>query len=284
MRRSQVRRPDSQRVSQRVSQQVGQQIRQVRQIERQLEVGRQNLAAHSRRCDQQFRHRQRQRQLFTNLGQAHGHIRGRDGQALAVQTQCVGGFYHRRCMVAVIAPGVDGFGPIGQVIQRVRGQLAQRRVHLCGMRQVGIENLLTGPGGFTKVTQTDHARAALEGVEGPAQAGQVGGAVGCVGQVLQARARFGHHFTNFFDEDLAHFGVVFKARVTRRNGFVRSHRDGCRRRHRRRGGRRGQTQQVSGQCVAHGLALCRVFTLAQRAAHAAQGAGQAGLVGGDGLL
>ena len=150
---------------------------------------------------------------------------------------------HGGGVVAGTAALGDGLDPVAQVSQGVLRQQTQLRVHVRRLRKAGIEELLAGPGGFAEVAQADHARAALERVEGAAHRRHVLRVVRRVGQPLDGGGGVGDDFARFFDEDLAHLDVVFETRAAHRGGFGRRHR--CRR---RQGLGHGRTQASHGGC------------------------------------
>ena len=81
--------------------------------------------------------------------------------------------------------------------------------------QPGVEHLLEGPGGLAEVHQPDHARAALERVEGAAQHGQLAAVVRPRAERRHGGQAVVQHFAGLVQEDvlevvfleLRHFGV-----------------------------------------------------------------------------
>ena len=106
--------------------------------------------------------------------------------------------------------------PSGQGLQRLVGQLQQRRRHGLFLGQPGIERLLHGPGCPTELGQAHHARAALEGVEGAAQRGLLAQVAGFGVQCLHGR-QAGHDFARLLQEDIQKLrivvGIVVGARI-----------------------------------------------------------------------
>ena len=67
------------------------------------------------------------------------------------------------------------------------------------------------PGGLAEVHEADHARTALEGMEGAAHGRHLAHVIGAFRQLGQRIASGLHHLARFLEEDLAHLGVVFEA-------------------------------------------------------------------------
>ena len=91
------------------------------------------------------------------------------------------------------------------------GELDQRRLGRALLGELGVEDLLAGPGGFAEGLQPDHPRAALERVEGAPQRRQQ---AEVAGRVLQAAAHAACassiDLARFLEEDLAHLVVVLE--------------------------------------------------------------------------
>ena len=112
---------------------------------------------------------------------------------------------------------VDGIDPSVKFAQCIGGEAVQRGVDARVFGQARVVDLLTGPRGVAEVAQADHARAALERVEGAAHQRDVAQPLGVGRQVLQRLARLRDDLARFFDEDAAHLGVVFQAGLARRH-------------------------------------------------------------------
>ena len=226
-----------------------------------------------------------QRRFCHRRGRRHGcrrHCHGRtaralrhgNGQEFTGQAKRIGRTRHIDGLVAVVFAHGDGLGPVGQVGQRLGGELPQRAVQPRCIRQTVVVELFAGPAGFAELFQPDHARAALERVEGPPHVGEVGAVLGRFTQTRQRRVRVGDDLAGFFDEDVAHLHVVFQTSATRRRGCWRRHRG--RSRHRRRARRRQRGHGI-GQFAAHGLARIGAHCSAQRVLCAGQQPCQLGL-------
>ena len=207
--------------------------------------------------------------------------RQRDRQARVLQPQRVGGPGQDGGLVAALAAGRNGLGPVAQVDEGVAGEAAQHRVHVRPLRQARIEELLAGPGRIAEVLQPHHAGAALQRVEGAAHHGHVQRTVGRVVQAADRAMGIGDDLARFLDEDVAHLRVVFQAGAALRRGLGR--------RHGRRGRQlfgRGHPPAGHGrrELGAGGLAGLRVGVVEQRRMSHAQQAGQFGLVRSQRLL
>ncbi len=208
----------------------------------------------------------------------------------------------------VVAAGLavgDGVDPVAQVGQDVVREAQQLLVGMRRIGQPGVVELFAGPGGLAEVGEADHARAALEGVEGTTHGRQLADVGAVVRQVGQGFMRTLHHLAGFLQEDLAHLGVVFQAGGSRSRGGRRGrhgcgdgggHRSRGHHGHGRRGSREfgrqgggvgGGVDEVGhhlGQLFAHGLALLFVLRVLERRMGRADGLGQHRLVGHQGLV
>ena len=152
-------------------------------------------------------------------------------------------------MVAAVFTGGDRFGPATHVVERFFGEATQRGIHARAVSELGVEELLAGPGRFAEMVQADHAAAALEGVESAPHHRHLVAGIGCesavraVSALVHRVAGVFQDLTRFFDEDLAHLAVVFEPGATGRCGPRWWH--GCRRWQRQRQCvRRGQREQA----------------------------------------
>ncbi len=122
--------------------------------------------------------------------------------------------------VAVVAPGGDRLGPAGEVVEGLGREPGKRLVETRRTREARVVQLLASPGGLAEVAQPDHARAALERVEGAPHRRQRGDVVGLLRERGERLARTGDDLARLVDEDLAHLVVVLEAGVcgVRRRG------------------------------------------------------------------
>ena len=182
--------------------------------------------------------------------------------------------------MAVVTAGGDGLGPAVQVVERLAGEGAQRGVHRRRHGQARVEQLFAGPGGFAVVLQPDHARAALERVEGAAHRRHLAQVLGLLRQPRHRGACVVDDLARLLDEDLAHLRVVFQP------GLPRG-RDTCRRHRRRRRQGLGRRRREGGhglrEFVAHGLARRGIGGLVERRLRTAHRPCQGRLLGSGGL-
>ena len=121
----------------------------------------------------------------------------------------------------------DVIGPSTEGAQRLGGELQQRFLDGFLLGQPGIERLLHGPRGFTKFVQPHHARATLEGMEGPPQRGLLAQVTRCSTQRVNGRQAGGDNFARLFQEDVEQFILAIVLRqgcgsdVARRNHWKR---------------------------------------------------------------
>ena len=140
-------------------------------------------------------HRQPAGRITQQLGRAQQPV-GREGAGIAVG---------------------QGLHPLFKIAAGVAGELAQRGVgQPAGLGQAGVVDLLTSPGGHAKRHQPDHARTALERVEGAAHGGERGFVVVAGLQHSQRLPGAGQHLTGLVEKHLAHLGVVFQTAGQRR--------------------------------------------------------------------
>ncbi len=148
-----------------------------------------------------------------------------------MQAQGVGALAQRCGAVAAEALGGDVGHPGVEVVEGLVREVQQRLVGALLVGQAGVVQLLAGPAGFAELVQPDHARAALERVEGPAHGGHVLQVLALLAQGLQGLAGGLADFLGLGQEDLQHFlvqgGGIF--------GDGRA--DGRQLRHHRRAGR-----------------------------------------------
>ena len=144
------------------------------------------------------------------LGQHDGRARQGQRRVLAVDAESVNRALDIERTMAAVATLADGFNPVTQVRQHVGGQGQQFAIGGLAVGQAAVVELLAGPGGFTEGRQTDHARAALQGVEGTPHAGHLAEVFGGGHQRGQRLLGIADHFARLLKEDLAHFVVVFK--------------------------------------------------------------------------
>ena len=109
-------------------------------------------------------------------------------------------------MIDLIALALGLGGEIGdqarQQADHFVEQLMQRRRRFDAVFQYAVEQVFHGPGQFAQHQGTDHAPAALEGVEGAAQLAQ-GRSVGGVGVPLREKVmEHFEDFVGFFEEHL----------------------------------------------------------------------------------
>jgi hypothetical protein len=126
--------------------------------------------------------------------------------------QGVGGMAERRRAPVLRAPVPDGVDPLGELPQggADRGQQLGRRRALVG--QPGVEHLLEGGRRLAQLRQRDHARAALERVEGAAQHGHARGVGRLGGQGRNGVAGIAQHLARLVEEDGEQFGLLVVGR------------------------------------------------------------------------
>ena len=123
-------------------------------------------------------------------------------------------------VVAAIAACADGLDPVAQVGQDVRRQRQHVTVGGLVIGQATVVELFAGPGSLAKVGQADHARTALEGMEGTANGGHLAQIVGAGHQRGQRVLGIAGHLARFLEEDPAHLVVVFEAGLAGRRRFA----------------------------------------------------------------
>ena len=157
------------------------------------------------------------RQRRRGVGHDFSHHRRRRRELGSATAQDQGALHQSAGVMRGRCAAFDGIDPGFKLTQRVCGEAVQRGVDTRVFGQARVVDLLAGPGGVAEVAQTDHARAALERVEGTAHQRDVAQPFGVGGQVLQRLACITNDLARFFDEDAAHLGVVFQARLARRH-------------------------------------------------------------------
>ena len=231
-------------------------------------------------------HRARRRQ-FAFVQQQRRPGQGQRG-VLAAQAEIVDDALDVERAVAAVAPLTDGLDPVAEVGQHVGGQCQQLAVGRLAIGQAAVEELFAGPRGFAEGRQADHARTALQGVEGAPHAGHLAEIVGAGDECCQGLLGTGDDLARFLEEDLAHLVVVFEAGLARRRRCGRQLRQGPRRRQRieRSGFGRGMHEVGHGLCqfVAYRLAFVVVAGLGERRLDRVHGLGQHRLVGHHRLL
>ena len=91
-------------------------------------------------------------------GQAHGPgNRQANDRRRCTGAQGFSGLHDGGADVAAHRTCLDGGDPVGEVIQRLRAEVLQRRVDARVLGQSCVVELLAGPGSLTKVAQADHA-------------------------------------------------------------------------------------------------------------------------------
>ena len=162
----------------------------------------------------------------SHLALVQQHRRARQGQRamLAMQAEFVDGTLDIQRAVTPVAALANGLDPIAQVGQHIGGQCQQFAVGRLAVGQAAVVELLARPGGFAEGRQADHARAALQGVEGAAHGGHLAEVFGCRDQRGQRLLGIADHFARFLEEDLAHLVVVFEPRLASRGRRGRQHR------------------------------------------------------------
>ena len=90
-------------------------------------------------------------------------------------------------------------------MQGIGRQLQQAGLHGLLFGKPDVEHLLHRPGGFAKVVQPHHARAALERMERAAQGGLLAQVTGFAPQLLDGSQAVHHHFARLFEEHVEQF-------------------------------------------------------------------------------
>ncbi|MNM72002.1 hypothetical protein D3C81_836860 [compost metagenome] len=129
--------------------------------------------------------------------------------------------------------------PFAQLVPAIIQQGKQIIADCAGLGQPGIHDAFDGAGRLGKLRQADHAAAALQGMEGTAQHGQVFAAGRLLARQGQGGIDKGQHFARFGDEDVEHFRI--QAGIGRRG-------IGCG----RHGGRQRLVEQGHGHAAAGG--------------------------------
>ena len=76
--------------------------------------------------------------------------------------------------------------------------------------QLRVVELLANPGRFAELVEPDHARTALQRVEGSTQSGQQSQLFRCLIQFGTRRGSVGQDLARLFEEDIAHLVVLGK--------------------------------------------------------------------------
>ena len=206
-----------------------------------------------------------------------------------------GRFDHRRRIVGTAAQLRDVVDPAGQIVQTPVSEVEQRLRCCCLVGELRVVELLAGPGAFAEVFEPDHARAALERVEGAPQCGQQVQVGGRVAERAARVTRVGQHLACLFEKDLAHLVVLRDLSELRARGrgceiepHRRAHLD-ARARHvevdaDRVGRGRHEIDQRLRQLAARQRLAGRVDRLFECFLGAQNGRGECRLVGGLGLV
>ena len=136
----------------------------------------------------------------------------------------VSGFDHRRRVVHAAALLGNVVDPAGEIGQAPVSEVEQRRRGGSLVGEVGVVELLAGPRTFAKLLQPDHARAALERVEGAAQRSQQVQVVRCKAKCGARVTGVAEHLARFFEKNLAHLVVLRKLGAGGRRCEVEPHR------------------------------------------------------------
>ena len=138
-------------------------------------------------------------------GQHGRHLRRRSGGI------SLGGLSQRIAGVACGMALRDGLGPCTELFERLIGECEQAGRGAVFVRDLPVEHLFERPGSLAVVAQADHARTALEGVEGAAQAGERAFVFEVGMQLLHQIVAVADDFPGFFQEDLDQLllGIVF---------------------------------------------------------------------------
>ena len=148
--------------------------------------------------------------------------------------------------------------PLGEHAVRLVEQPDQRGIDRQLQAQPEVQGLLDGPCGFAQILETDHAAAALQGMEGAPDAGQIAAVVQVDLQAAEIRVDRLQHVLGLLDEDGEQFRVDFLAAgLGELQGFLggrlRFQAIGLERRHHPLDLRRDVC--ATGQNVQHGLGL-----------------------------
>ena len=150
--------------------------------------------------------------LRSSFGQAWCSTRHPQRLGRLAGTQRTGRIHERLGLPAAVVAGSDGVGPAAEGLQALFGEVQQigRRGFLLG--QPGVQGLLHRPRGIAERRQADHARTALEGVEGAAQRGLLAQVARCGAQALHGGEAGGDDFARLVEEDVQQL-LVFVVRV-----------------------------------------------------------------------
>ena len=169
----------------------------------------------------------------------------------------------------------DVLDPVAEVAQHPLGELDQRRLGGALLGELRVEDLLARPRRLAERLQPDHARAALERVEGAPQRRQQ---LDVAGRRLQLGARGARRLDDlarFLEEDLAHLVVVLEVLDQRDRRHRRErHRRADRREAGRLGRRRDEIDERFGQLAARAGEIDRIARLAERVLRLQDGGGE----------
>ena len=124
--------------------------------------------------------------------------------------QRIGGAHHGFGPEGAVVTGGQRVDPLLEMRADLQAEATQVVVGAVVLGQAAVVELFASPGRFAKRHQPDHASAAFERVEGAAHGGQCRGVVVFDLQLRQGLACALQHFMRFFEEHLAHLGVVFE--------------------------------------------------------------------------
>ncbi len=223
------------------------------------------------------------RHLRQDTGSAGRGVAQRDPAPIVAQR--IGRTAHDAMLEAGSLPDGDAIDPAAQIVECFAAEFEQVVVGGRTVGHAGVVELLAAPRRLAEVLQPDHARAALQRVEGASHRGHAAQVARVVAQLRQRLARRLHHLARFLEEDVAHLMIVFEAGGARR---------GRRRRRRHRLQRRGLARLRIDARIEHmvhrphdlrasllplGVGRCTE----QRAVHLAGGTGHTTLIGRLGL-
>ena len=129
---------------------------------------------------------------------------------LQAPRDAVGGHLDLALVAPRVAVGGDVVDPAREMAEHPGGKLNQRRLGGALIGKLGIEDLLASPGRFAEGLQADHARTALERVEGAPHRRQQAEVVRRIQELGGGRLRALDHLARFLEEDAAHLVVVLE--------------------------------------------------------------------------
>ena len=116
-------------------------------------------------------------------------------------------------------PERDFFNPGAQIAERPIGESQQFLVSRALVGEARVVEFFAAPGGFAEVLQPDHARTALQRMEGAPDRGEQGQLSRRLAQLGQSVCGIGQYLACLFQKDFAKFVVLPGVRCS--GGFGR---------------------------------------------------------------